>query len=70
MRTPLRPTRIIKAQSTFNNKQSHHDLYEILTYNIPEFHKYLKKNINSQINIHEFHKYLKKILIHKLIIHI
>ena len=50
MRTPLRPTREKNPYRTFNNKQSHHDLYEILTYNIPEFHKYLKKNINSQIN--------------------
>jgi hypothetical protein len=50
MSTPLRPTREKNPHRTFNNKQSHHDLYEILTYNIPEFHKYLKKNINSQSN--------------------
>tara|TARA_B110000483_G_scaffold37890_1_gene46676 strand:+ start:3906 stop:4700 length:795 start_codon:yes stop_codon:yes gene_type:complete len=50
MSTPPGHTIRINPHRTFNNKQSHHDLYEILTYNIPEFHKYLKKNINSQIN--------------------
>lgn len=48
--TPSRPTTIKNPYRTFNNKQSHHDLYEILTYNIPKFHKYLKNNINFQIS--------------------
>jgi len=50
MSTPPRPTRQKNPYRTFNNKQSHHDLYEILTYNIPEFHKYLKNNIKLQVN--------------------
>ena len=47
--TPSRSISVKNPYRTFNNKQSHHDLYEILTYNIPEFHKYLKNNINFQV---------------------
>ena len=47
--TPIRRPSVRNPYKTFNNKQSHHDLYEILTYNIPEFHKYLKNNININV---------------------
>ena len=47
--TPHKPPKVRDPYKTFNNKQSHHNLYEILTYNIPEFHKYLKNNININV---------------------
>jgi hypothetical protein len=56
--TPNSRTKLKDPYKTFNNKQSHHNLYEILTYNIPEFHQYLKKNIDPYINKKKFDPYI------------
>merc|ERR1711916_374619 len=31
----------------------HHDLYDILTYNIPDFYNYLKENMRKELNKNE-----------------
>lgn len=56
--TPHKPPKVKDPYKTFNSKQSHHDLYEILTYNIPEFYQYLKKNIEPYINKKNFDPYI------------
>ena len=38
------------ANLTFNKKNTHHDLYDILTYNIPNFYNYLIDNLETELN--------------------
>jgi len=41
---------------TFNNQESHHDLYDLLTYNITEFHDFLRMNIIKDFKYFEIKK--------------
>lgn len=52
--TPISTKRRAKsANYTFNRKNAHHDLYDILTYNIPDFYDYLKENMRKELSQNE-----------------
>lgn len=52
--TPVsRKRRTRSANYTFNRKNAHHDLYDILTYNIPNFYDYLKENMCEKLKQNE-----------------
>ena len=49
--TPKFPKKRIRTGNlTFNKKNTHHDLYDILTYNIPKFYNYLIDNMETELN--------------------